>query len=205
MYTFVKANLELFYEEYYRQEDMGCRSPIEGVLCRICGEERNGCEEVECAEYLGRIWALFGKPDDPSAYEEFYSYIIAAKDGKGSELYLQISQHCNLPTIYGPIPEGMDAAQELAELIRRTAPVDYEWKGAYADYDVEMTYSVKNGIAAAEDKPLGIWDAETDLLNTIIDRVFEVMSPEDAAAWANQYRTEEAMLAYWQAHPELHE
>lgn len=205
MFTFKRFDYEIFQTYCFRQEDMGCRRAIEGVLCRLCDDERTACADVECAEYLGRIWALFGKPDDPSAYEEFYSYIVIAEDDSGDELYLQISQHCNLPTIYGRTPEGLAAAQELAELILRTPPTDYEWKGAYVEYDVEMTYSVKDGVASAEDEPLGIWDAQTDLLNTIIDRVFEVMSSEDAAAWVNQYRTEEAMLAYWQAHPELHE
>ncbi len=197
MYTFRHIAPEQFYAYL-------AKAPAQGmdVLCRLCDENAVCCSEMECAEYLGKIWALFGQPDDPEGYEDFYSYAIIAENGEETH-YLQLAQYCNLPTIYGA-PEALAAAKALTELIRNTAPTDYTWTGAYLDYDVEMTYAVKDGVVSAEDKPLGFWDEQTEILNHIIDRVFEVMPPEEANAWVNQYTTEEAMLEYWDAHPELH-
>ncbi len=198
MYTFRHIKPETFRQ--YLAKTGGEHAGME-VLCRICGDDVI-CSEEQCAEYLGRLWALFGAPDDPEEYEDFYGYTIIAEQD-GATQYIHIVQYSGLPTIYGA-PEGAEAAGELAALIRRTPPADYEWTGAYADYDVEMTYRVRGGIASAEDQPLGFWDEETELLNHIIDRVFEVMSDDEANAWLKRYTAPEAMLEYWDSHPELH-
>ena len=193
MYKFTHIEPEQFHAE--------SRGVGMDVLCRICDEDVL-CTEEECAEYLGRLWALFGEPDDPEGYEDFYSYAVTA-ESDGEKHYFLAAQYCGMPTIYGA-PESADAAKELVELIRNTPPADYEWKGEYTDYDVEMTYRVKGGIASAQDQPLGFWDEETEILNHIIDRVFDVMSADDANAWVNRYTTPEEMLDYWNSHPELH-
>lgn len=198
MYTFRHIKPDTFRQ--YLANTGGEHAGME-VLCRICGEDVI-CSEEQCAEYLGRLWALFGAPDDPEEYEDFYSYTILAEQEDTAQ-YFHVVQYCGLPTIYGA-PEGAEAAGELAALIRRTPPADYEWKGAYAEYDVEMTYRVCGGIASAEDQPLGFWDEETEILNHIIDRVFEVMSDDEANDWLKRCTTPEAMREYWDSHPELH-
>ena len=191
MYQFTKIALEMRTEQ-------GSPVPLE-VLCRLCEDD---CTPEQCAELLGRLWALFGQPDASESCEDFYSYAVNAQQGESS-IPLLVAQYGGVPTIYGA-QEDVGAAGELAALLRSTPPVDYSWTGVYEDYDLEMTYRMQDGMASVEERSLGFWDEETEILNHIIDRVFEVLSPEEANAWAERYTTPEEMVGYWNRHPELH-
>lgn len=149
-YTFEKADMI----EAWNAGKKG----VGGCICRLFDEERTVCpSERYCAEILGRIWALYGEPNDPECYEDFYEYTVSAIDMEGDRFYLEIYQYSGMPSIGGPVNgpyeiKAKEAANELAELILSTKPTDYEWRGVYVDYDVNMKYYVKNGKAGKKDK-----------------------------------------------------
>jgi len=158
MYTFKKANhMDTIYQ-LERIKEKTDKNPIQSCILRLFDEAVLGSTppETECALILGRVWALFGRPNDPERYEDFYQYVVSAEDAYGNILYLEIYQYSGLPSIGGPIGEVFEefenAANELVTLISSTEPIDYEWNGTYEDYDTFMKYSVKDGVPKAEDK-----------------------------------------------------
>ena len=123
-YTFRRANADM-YREQEEQLDVVYGSVDYSCILRLFNEEQVVCpSEVDCARTLGCIWALFGEPDDPAMYEDFYNYLIAAEDKDGNVLYLEIYQYSGMPSIGGPVGEEFynyeEAARELAMLISKT-------------------------------------------------------------------------------------
>ncbi len=129
---------------------------IQGNICRLFDEDAIICPaEEDNADTLGRIWALYGKPDNPKWFEDFWHYTILAKNGEDA-FYLELYQYSGMPSIGGPTSgiykeKAEIAAKQLSEKILSTLPVDYEWNGTYEDYGIRMKYYVKNGQAGYED------------------------------------------------------
>ncbi|MDE5861326.1 MAG: hypothetical protein K2H28_03950, partial [Ruminococcus sp.] len=48
----------------------------------------------------------------------------------------------------------MKVAEELIVFIESAEPSDYEWQGFYEDYDINVKYTVKNGIAYTSEYPV---------------------------------------------------
>ncbi|MBQ8961077.1 MAG: hypothetical protein IJ071_07655 [Ruminococcus sp.] len=98
---------------------------------------------------LGRIWALFGEPDDPSMYEDFYHYTIAAENGSGKVIYFEVFEYM-MPKVSGICDDANElneAGDQLCELINNTSPADYEWTGVIEeDFPVDVIYAVKGGV-----------------------------------------------------------
>ncbi|GEM_PF-6269869 len=125
----------------------------EGNILRLFDEKKDVCVDGETgALILGKIWALFGAPYDGGSSEVFYHYEVKAEKSGGETAHLIVDQYNDMPTIrYAD--GGEAAARALAEAIERTAPADYEWSAVYDDYDVKITYSVRNGKAYSEEEP----------------------------------------------------
>lgn len=212
-YTFHRADADLYREQQEQLESV-YGSVNYSCILRLFDEEQVVCpSEVECAGTLGCIWALFGEPDDPTMYEDFYNYMIAAEDKDGNVLYLEIYQYSGMPSIGGPVGEEFgnyeEAARELATLIAKTAPADYEWSGIYEDFDVSMKYYVKNGVAGIEDGYLEAMEEyyayEVYELDKKIEQLFQNMSTDEINQWVNEYQTIDEMIGYFEEHPEVWE
>ena len=103
---------------------------------------------------LGRIWAVFGEPDDPSMYEDFYNYSIAAENESGKVIYFEVYEYMmpKVSGVYEDVDELNEAGDQLCELINNTPPADYEWSGVIEeDFPVDVIYAVKDGIPAYSD------------------------------------------------------
>lgn len=213
IYKFNRAeHMDMIYQSERLNEKYG--NVVESCICRLFDEEKEICpSEKDCALILGRIWALFGEPDDPKMYEDFYSYVIAAENEQGDVLYLNIYQYSGMPSVGGPIGEGFEnyeiAAAQLAELIYSTEPVDYEWSGSYEDYDVYIKYSVENGIAKYEDSYAKMLEAKYGFdpyeLNKFLDKIFADMTAEEINAWVEEYDTFDKMVEFIRDNPQLFE
>lgn len=154
-YTFKRADhLDALKQSQKLEEQYG--SVNEAYICSLFDKEGIFYyTEADCALILGKVWALFGEPDDPDLYDYFFSYIVSVEDRDGNIMYLEIYQASGTPSIGGPVGENFgefeEAAEELKKLISYMKPVDYEWSGIYEDFDVGITYYVKNGVAGYED------------------------------------------------------
>lgn len=195
MYTFKKT--ELINERNQSERLIELHgSSVNSCICRIFDEDINpaGPSEEECALILGKIWALFGKPDDPKmSPSDFYNYAVAAENKDGNILYFSIYQYSGMPSIGGPSGEGFEifeaAASELKELINSTKPADYEWNGTYENYDVGMKYYVKDGIAGAEDsyvRRMKKYGFGPDEYVDMCSKIYDIMPYEEATKWSNK-------------------
>lgn len=205
-YTFEKADYMVAINQSEELEKIHGRI-TQSCICRLFDEEKMDCPSEEYnAMILGKIWALFGNPDAPNMYEDFYSYAVSAKDKDGNILYLDVYQYAGMPSIGGPIGEGFEnfeaAAAELKELIYSTEPTDYEWNGTYEDYSVNMKYYVKNGVAGAEDSFQDVMEEyygfDGDELNKNLEKLFANMSADEINQWANEHQSMEEMIKYFE-------
>ena len=149
-YTFRRAEPEKYSEQFKKSKEHGIKS---SEYSRDISDNIITCDDH--AIMLGRIWALFGKPDDPSMYEDFYNYTISAENENGKILYLEIYEHTK-PAVNGIDTENSqdlkNAVDQLCELINSTPPADYEWSGVVEeDFPVDVTYAVKDGVTAYTD------------------------------------------------------
>lgn len=127
-----------------------------GIL-RLFDEENDVCVNGETgAMILGKIWRLFGEPHDGGSSEIFYLYEIKAEAPDKEPVYLLVDQYNDMPTIRYAKGVGEEAAKALAEEINKASPADFEWSAVYDDYDVRITYSVRNGKAYSKDEMIGI-------------------------------------------------
>lgn len=106
---------------------------------------------------LGKLWALFGEPDQTAA-EAFYSYMIAAKTPDGRTEYLLVDDHSNLPSvIYAKDgKESEEAARALIDAIMKAQPADYELSFECGEKFTLVTYFVKDGRAGCRERTLTI-------------------------------------------------
>lgn len=124
-------------------------------ILRLFDEKKFGVDGETGALILGKIWALFGEPDDGGSSEVFYLYHVKAQTEGKEPVYLEVDQYNDMPTIrYAE--GGAEAAKALAEAIEKASPADYEQSAVYDDYDVKITYSVKNGKAYCDEEPFGM-------------------------------------------------
>lgn len=127
-----------------------------GIL-RLFDEEKDICVNGETgAMILGKIWRLFGEPHDGGSSEIFYLYEIKAEAPDKEPVYLLVDQYNDMPTIRYAEGVGEEAAKALAEEIGKASPADFEWSAVYDDYDVKVTYSVRNGKAYSKDEMIGM-------------------------------------------------
>ena len=126
MYKFMHIEPEQFHAE--------SRGVGMDVLCRICDEDVL-CTEEECAEYLGRLWALFGEPDDPEGYEDFYSYAVTAEsDGVKHYFLLQVGNqrdYNSVKSCYHTV-RSLSAEQDSERDRRKHLTRLYKQRGIFA-------------------------------------------------------------------------
>lgn len=127
-------------------------APIIGTL-RILGNEDIVGYETD-ALILGKLWAMFGEPDQ-IATETFYSYMIAARTPDGKTEYLLVDDHSNMPSV-GYAKGGETAARALVDAIWVTQPSDYELSYECGENFHLITYFVKDGEADCRDRALTI-------------------------------------------------
>lgn len=137
-----------FVKERHNAEESG--------ILRLFDENKNVCVNGETgALILGKIWRLFGEPYYGGSSEVFYYYDVKAEAPGREPAYLVVDQYNDMPTIrYSE--GGEEAAKALAEAIDKAAPADFEWSAVYDDYDVKITYSVRNGKAFSEEEMMEI-------------------------------------------------
>ncbi len=154
-YTFTRVDHDAWWEaaDAYESDHPGGYA-FHSALCK------DGANEGDYALMLGRIWAVFGEPDDPALYEDFYCYDLAAEDADGQVIVLEIYHGAAGPSICAPVPMGDDdepdpdveaAVKALRTLVKNTPPAAYTWgnESGYEDYDISMTYTYQDGLAKA--------------------------------------------------------
>ncbi|MCM1468286.1 MAG: hypothetical protein NC086_09070 [Alistipes sp.] len=161
-YTFKRAKPQDLLEQCQRLEEQ-YGNINEAYICSLINQDYY--TERDQAPILGQIWALFGEPDDPALYGDLYSYAVSAEDREGNIMYLYVYQASGTPSVGGPVGEEFqeykEAAEELAELILRMKPADYEWGGIYEDFGINIKYYVKYGISGYADD----WSALEEFFN----------------------------------------
>lgn len=103
---------------------------------------------------LGRLWALFGEPDQ-NVTDAFYSYMIAAKTPDGRTEYLLVDDHSDQPSMMYA-KGGEEAARALIDAIMEAQPADYELSFECGENFTLVTYFVKDGKAGSRERTLTI-------------------------------------------------
>lgn len=177
-FTYSRAQRSQYEEQIDRMiQETGNDYPI-GLIGHLY--ENDECSDIECAEILGRLWTIFGKPDDPSTYDESYNYTVAATDSDGKTYYVEVFQYGDSPLVGGPICEGYEKcseiAQDIAELIKTAEIADYEWTTEYSESSLDILYGAKDGKAFSKSYVYGVSEDE-------IDEKFSSMSEEEFNKW----------------------
>lgn len=104
----------------------------------------------------GKLRSLFGEPAFESDDLEYqYEYNILAKNEAGMEVFLYAYSGPSGPSIGGFGDEAsLEAASQLVEIIKNAVPVDYEYKGYYMDFFLEIHAGIKNGVPFYEEKSI---------------------------------------------------
>ena len=101
------------------------------------------------ALFVGQVFAMFGMPDYMSAdLENLLSYTVSAEDPEGNVIYLEVYFGPSGPAIGGEPndPIYAQAAEELADRIRRFTPIEYSYDCIYPDLDARTHLYVKDGV-----------------------------------------------------------
>lgn len=162
-YIFEKADPDDYWKQITQMQD-GQNGSC-GCIMRLFDEAATVCpSEKYCALMLGKIWALFGEPNDPTVSEDFFNYTVKVTAADGTSCYLELYQYSGCPSVGGPVEDAKSeaAAKALAAKICATEPMDYEWSGTYEDFDVDIKYYVKDGMAGVEENLLDFaqWDEQ---------------------------------------------
>ncbi len=106
-------------------------------------QEENG--EVR---FYGSLFRLFGEPLYISEdYENAYEYLIEVYSNSKRKIYLTAYLGASGPVIAADVDskEAKEAARALMELIQKTEPEDYEYKGYYLDACLKIECGIKHG------------------------------------------------------------
>lgn len=105
------------------------------------------CNAKHHSLFIGQVLTLFGNADYyTSDNEDLFSYVIAARNKNGEEIYLEVYYGPSGPALGGL--DGDDyakAADELAKIIMEAEPTDFEIESVYEDLDITIKMGVKDG------------------------------------------------------------
>lgn len=136
--------------------------------------------------FYGRVQTLFGQPMyETEDLENQYSYWVYTVTEDGKIIYLNIYSASTGPAIGGfQNEESKKAADALVKMILQAEPADYEYRGYYfGDVVLEEHWTVKNGVANMEEKPLNLSEEEfVELFNRIHGLEEPEMETEEEAA-----------------------
>ncbi|MBQ8983104.1 MAG: hypothetical protein IJ079_05890 [Lachnospiraceae bacterium] len=110
--------------------------------------------------FIGQCLTLFGKPDYVTDNnEDLFSYVIAAEDGEGNVIYLEVYYGPSGPAIGGIAGDEAyeRAAEALAKNIMDAKATDYEIVSEHEDVGMTIKMGVKDGQAYYDTQ----WDNTT--------------------------------------------
>ena len=121
-----------FYEvdtALYLQDPELARFKIRGVYEDVIDFD-NGFHGL----FVGQVVTMFGDRNVTKDHEALLSYVVAAEDGAGEVIYLEVYYGPSGPAIGGSEGENYaKAAEELENVIRSIEPIDYECECTYFD------------------------------------------------------------------------
>ena len=106
----------------------------------------NHTQEYE-AEFWGRCIRLFGEAySKEQNYENMFSYNIWARAEGYEDIPLEIYFGPSGPSIaFNDDTIDLIAAKELAKVIMKASPADYDWISSYNDLNIRIAMGVKKG------------------------------------------------------------
>lgn len=104
----------------------------------------------------GKLRALFGEPTcETENLEEQYFFCLTGTDEKGNVVSLYAYSGASGPAIGGlQDAASAAAAEQLVNMIREAAPVDYSYTGYYLDGPSRVVMGVKEGSPYMEEEEL---------------------------------------------------